>query len=106
MIPEAKTSAHSGAQLSALHGHSQLGSALDAQLLRLHSKERTAIGLRSREAKSHAEDVVEPEGVTKVRAPIEELLSTPAIIASELFVEADTDRGARRRWKSALIGEA
>ena len=91
LIPEAKTSAHSGAQLSTLHGHSQLGSALDAQLLRLHSKERTAIGLRSGESQTHAEDVVEPEGVAKVRAPVEELLSTPTIITCKLFVEANTN---------------
>ena len=53
-----------------------------------------------------AEDVVEPEGVAEVGAPIEELLSTPSIITGELFVEAHADRGAGCRRESALIREA
>ena len=91
LIPEAQASAHRGAQFATLHGHGQLGSTLDAQLLGLHSEERTAIGLRGRKSQTHAEDVVEPEGVTEVGAPIEELLRAPTIITRKLFVEANTN---------------
>ena len=106
LIPEAQSSAHRGAQLATLHGYGQLCSTLDAQLLCLHCKERTAIGLWCGEAKTHAEDVVEPEGVTKASAPIKELLSTPAIATSKLFVEANANGWAWGWWKGALIRDA
>ena len=71
----------------------QFGSTLDAQLLDLDSKERTSIGLWGREADTEAEDVVEPEGITKASGPIKQLLAAPSITTSKLFVEANTNLG-------------
>lgn len=92
LIPEAQARAHRRAQLATLHGSCQLHATLDAQLLRLVRKQGAAIGCWSRESTTHAEDVVEPEGVTEIGRPIKELLPAPSIITGQLLVETDADR--------------
>ena len=106
LLPEAQASAHHGAQFASLHRRGQLCSALDAQLLHLDSKQRTAIGLRGRKAQTHAEDVVEPEGVTKAGRPVKELLATPSITTRKLFVEANADWRSFGWGQRALVRDA
>ena len=106
LFPEAQTSAHCGTQLATFHWGGQFGSTLDAQLLDLDSKERTSIGLWSREADTEAEDVVEPEGITKASRPIKQLLAAPSVTTSKLFVEANANWGSRCWRQGALISEA
>ena len=55
--------------------------------------------MRGRKAQTHAEDVVEPEGVTKAGRPVKELLATPSITTRKLFVEANAD------WRSFGWGQ-
>ena len=106
LLPEAQASAHHGAQLASLHRRGQLCSTLDAQLLCLDSKNGTAIGLRGRKAQTHAEDVAEPESVTKAGRPVKELLATPSITTRKLFVEANADWRSFGWRQRALVRDA
>ena len=106
LVPKAQARAHCGAELAPLHGRCQLRASLDAQLFELDGEQRTAIRRRCGHTAAQAEDVVDPEGVTKACGPIEELLPAPAVVPCQLFVEAHADGGTFCRGERALVGDA
>ena len=87
LIPKTQTRAHCGTQLATFHWSGQFGSSLNAQLLHLHSKQRTSISLWGRDATTKTEDVVKPEGITKAGRPIKELYAAPSITTSKFFIQ-------------------
>mmetsp|Transcript_23204 Transcript_23204/g.41059 ORF Transcript_23204/g.41059 Transcript_23204/m.41059 type:complete len:219 (-) Transcript_23204:153-809(-) len=106
LVPEAQESPQGRAQLAVFHGRRELRAALDAELLDLVGKDWATIGLRCRHTATQAEDVVDPEGVAKIRRPIEELLPTPSIRTSKFLVEAHAQRGTLGWWEAALLVDA